>query len=183
MHVGNVVCRFSEELAAAAAAALVLAGLPGKVDLLGEGDGGIIISDLADGAAVGAGEGDAVVDVEDAVGAAGGVDVAGRGDGVGFGVDLAAGPDAATLDRGLGGGGARRALGEEVGAEEGARNAGLEVGVAVVGAVDDGELEAARVLEAQVQRAVLGLLLGVVAGPDVGLEAVEAEGNDLRGVS
>jgi hypothetical protein len=49
----------------------------------------------------------------------------------------------------------------------------------VVRAVDDGELEAARVLEVQVQLAVLGLVGRVVAGSDVGLETVETEGDDL----
>lgn len=159
---------------------LFLAGLPGQVDLLGEGDGGIVVGELADGAAVGAGEGDAVVDVEDAVGAAGGVDVAGGRDGVGLGVDLALGPDAASADGGLGGGRVAGRLAEVVGRVEGARHARVELGVAVVRAVDDGELEAAGVLEVQVELAVLGLLGRVVAGSDVSLEAVEAECDDLR---
>jgi hypothetical protein len=53
----------------------------------------------------------------------------------------------------------------------------------VVRAVHNGELEAARVLEVQVELAVLGLLGRVVAGSDVGLELVEAEGDDLAGKS
>jgi hypothetical protein len=158
---------------------LVLAGLPGEVDLLGEGDGGVIISDLAEGGGVGAGEGDAVVDVEDAVGATGRVDVARGRDGVGLGVDLAVGPDAAARDGGLGRGGGGRALAEVVGAIEGARDARVQLRVAVVGAVDHGELEPTRVLEVQVELAVLGLLGRVVAGADVGLELVEAKGDDL----
>ena len=158
---------------------LFLACLPGEVDLLSEGDGGIVVGELANGGAVGAGEGDTVVDVEDAVGAARGVDVAGGGDGVGLGVDLALGPDAASADGGLGRGGVAGRLAEVVGRVEGAGHAALELSVAVVRAVDDGELEAAGVLEVQVELAVLGLLGRVVAGSDVGLEAVEAEGNDL----
>lgn len=149
------------------------------MDLLGEGDGGIVVGELAGGGAVGAGEGDAVVDVEDAVGAAGRVDHARGGDAVGLGVDLAAGPDAAAADGGLGRRRVRRRLAEEVGRVEGACHARVELRVAVVRAVDDGELEAARVLEAQVQLAVLGLVGRVVARSDVGLETVEAEGDDL----
>lgn len=125
---------------------LLAAGLPGEVDLLGESDSGIVISDLADGAGVGAGERDAVVDVEDTVGAAWRVDVAGSGHLVGLGVDLALGPDAAAADGGLRGGGVRGCLREVVGAEEGAGHAGLEEGVAVVRALEDGELEATGVL-------------------------------------
>jgi hypothetical protein len=49
----------------------------------------------------------------------------------------------------------------------------------VVRAVDNGELEAAGILEIQVQLAVLGLLSWVIAWSDVSLELVETEGNDL----
>ena len=150
------------------------------MDLLGEGDGGIVVGELAEGAAVGAGEGDAVVDVEDARGAAGAVDVAGSRDLVGLGVDLALGPDTAPGDGGLGGCGVSGGLGEVVGRVEGACHAGLELRVAVVGAVHHGELEPTRVLEVQVQLAVLGLLGRVVTGSDVGLELVEAKGDDLE---
>jgi len=125
---------------------LVLARAPGDVDLLGEGDGGIVVGDEAAGGGDRAGEGDAVVDVEDAGGAAGREDVAGRGDLVGLGVHLAVGPDAAARDGRLGGGGRLRVLAEVVGAVEVARHALVELGVAVVGALEDGELEAAGVL-------------------------------------
>lgn len=149
------------------------------MDLLGEGNGGIIVSELAGGRAVGAGESNAVVDVEDAVGTAGRVDVAGGGDGVSLGVDLAIGPDAATGDGGLGGGGVAGRLAEVVGRVESASDTGVELGVAVVRAVDDGELEATGVLEVQVELAVLGLVGRVEAGSDVSLELIEAEGDDL----
>lgn len=124
----------------------LFAGAPGDVDLLGEGNGGVVVGDLADGSAVAAGEGDAVVDVEDAAGAAGRVDVAGGGDAVGLGVDLARLPDAAACDGGLGGGGGAGVLAEVVGAVKGAGDALLELSVAVVGGLDNGELEAAGVL-------------------------------------
>lgn len=149
------------------------------MDLLGKGNSGVVVGDLADGGAVAAGERDAVVDVEDAVGAAGRVDVARGRDLVVLGVDLAVGPDAAARDRGPGRGGGAGVLGEVVGAVEGARDAGIQLRVAVVGAVDDGELEAARVAEVQMELAVLGLGGGVVAGADVGLELVEAERDNL----
>lgn len=119
---------------------------PGNVDLLSESDGGIVVGDEAAGGRVGAGEGDAVVDVEDAVGAAGREDVAGRRDLVGLGVHLALLPDAAAGDRGLRRGRRRRVLAEVVRAVEVARDALLELGVAVVGALEDRELEAAGVL-------------------------------------
>jgi hypothetical protein len=51
----------------------------------------------------------------------------------------------------------------------------------VVGGVDDGVLEAAGVHEVEVQLAVLGLVGGVGAGADVGLELIEAISNDLLG--
>ena len=125
---------------------LLAAGLPGEVDLLSESNGGIVIGDLANSAGVGAGERNAVVDVEDTVGAARRVDVAGSGDLVGLGVDLALSPDAATADGGLGGGGVRGRLGEVVGAEEGASHTGLEQSIAVVRALENGELEATGIL-------------------------------------
>lgn len=152
---------------------------PGQVDLLGKGNSGVVVGNLADGGAVAAGERDAVVDIEDAVGAAGRVDVARGRDLVVLGVDLAVGPDAAARDRGPGRGGGAGVLGEVVGAVEGARDTSVQLRVAVVGAVDDGELEAARVAEVQVELAVLGLGGGVVTGADVGLELVEAERDNL----
>ena len=77
-------------------AVLVLrTGLPRDVNLLGEGDGGIVVGQFAVGAGVARRERDAVVDVEQAVGAAGRPDD-GRGlDLVVLGVDLAIGERAA----------------------------------------------------------------------------------------
>lgn len=49
----------------------------------------------------------------------------------------------------------------------------------MVGGLDDGELEAAGVLEVEVQLAVLGLVRRRGAGARVHLEGVEAEGDDL----
>lgn len=120
---------------------------PGDVDLLGEGDGGIVVGDEAAGRGVGAGQGDAVVDVEDAGGAARRVDDAGSGDLVVLGVHLAIGPDAAAGDRGLSRRRGLRVLAEVVGAVEVAGDASVQLGIAVVGAVEHGELEAAGVLK------------------------------------
>jgi hypothetical protein len=52
----------------------------------------------------------------------------------------------------------------------------------VVGGVDNGVLEAARVLEVQVELAVLGAVGGDGTRADVGLERIEAISNDLWGV-
>ena len=56
---------------------------------------------------------------------------------------------------------------------------GVETSPAVVGGVDDGVLEATGVLEVQVDLAVLGLLGGLDAWADVGLELIETIGDDL----
>jgi hypothetical protein len=48
----------------------LFACLPAEVDLLGESDGGIVVGDLSECARVGAGERNAVVDIQQAIGAA-----------------------------------------------------------------------------------------------------------------
>lgn len=158
---------------------LLPARLPLEVELLGESNGGVVVRDDADGGGLGAGEADAVVDVEDAVGAAGRVDDRGGGDLVGLGVDLSLGPDASTGDGGLRRRGRRSVLREVVCRVEGAGDALVELSVAVVGALDDRELESTGVLEVQVELAVLGPLGRVEAGADISLEAVKAKGDDL----
>lgn len=70
-------------------------------------------------------------------------------------------------------------LGEVVSGDEAARHTVIETRPAVVGGVDDGVLEAARVLEVQVQLAVLGAVGRGGARADVGLELVEAVSNNL----
>src|SRR5690606_15776325 len=62
---------------------------PVKVELLGEGDGGIIVGDGAKGLRLARPQRDPVVDVEDSGGATGREDERGGGDTVGLGVDLA----------------------------------------------------------------------------------------------
>jgi hypothetical protein len=145
---------------------------------VGQGDGGIVIGDLAGGAGRGAAESDAVVDVENGAGGA-----AGRLDDVGrlvlLGVDLAVGPDTAARDARGGGGGLRGGGGEVVGRVEGRRGARVELGIPVVGGVDDGEGVSRRVVEAKVELAVVGVVLDRGSWSDVGLEAIEAEGDDL----
>ena len=126
------------------------ASKPLDVDLLAHVDGGIIISELAEGIAVRRGQRDAVVHVENLGGAAFALDVVGRGDYVLLGVDLAIRPEATAADGGLRGAGLRGVRAEVVLAEEGAGDAGLELGVAVVGAVDDCEGVAGGVAESQV---------------------------------
>lgn len=74
------------------------------MELVGEGDGGIVVGQLAAGLGVAARERDAVVNVEDAVGAAGGPDGGGRLDLVVLGVDLALREVGAALDGHAGGG-------------------------------------------------------------------------------
>jgi hypothetical protein len=74
-------------------------------------------------------------------------------------------------------------LGEVVGGEESAGDAGVETGEAVVGGVDNGILEATRVLQVQVELAVLGVVGGLSARANVGLELVETVGDDLFTVS
>ena len=53
----------------------------------------------------------------------------------------------------------------------------------MVDGVDDGEGEAGGVLEGYVELAVLAAVHYGCAGADVGLEAVEADGDDLGDVS
>jgi len=157
----------------------LLALLPLQVDLVGEGDGGIVVRDLAGSIGVGRSEGDAVVDVEDTVRAAGAPDDGGSRNGVDLGVDLAGSQAPASREGGAGGGGLRRRLGEEVGGEESTGDAGVELDIAVVGRLEDGKGEATGVLETQVDLAVLGPVRHDGAGPNVGLEPIEAKGHNL----
>lgn len=120
------------------------------MDLLAHVDGGIVVSELARGIAVRRGQRDAVVDVEDLGRSAFRLDVVGRGDHVLLGVDLAVRPDTAAGDGGLRGAGLGGVRAEVVLAEEGAGDAGVELGVSVVGAVDDCEGVAGGVAERQV---------------------------------
>jgi hypothetical protein len=70
------------------------------VELLGEGDRRIVVGQLAGAVGRLAGKRNAVVDVEDAVAAAGGPDGGGRLDAVLLGVDLALGEGAAAGEGG-----------------------------------------------------------------------------------
>lgn len=70
-------------------------------------------------------------------------------------------------------------MGEVVGGEEGTGDAGVETSETVVGGVDNGILEAAGILQVQVKLAVLGVVRGLGAGADVGLEGIETIGDDL----
>lgn len=125
------------------------------MDLLAHIDGSIVVSELAKGVAVSGGQRDAVVDVEDLGLAAFALDVVGRRDHVLLGVDLALGPEPAAGDGRLRGAGLGGVGAEVVLAEEGSRDACVELGVPVVGAVHDCEGVPGRVAECQVD-----LLLG-----------------------
>lgn len=120
------------------------------MDLLAHVDGGIVVSELAKGIRIRRGQRDTVVDVEDLGRSALRLDVVGRGDHIFLGVDLAVRPDAAAGNGGLGGAGLGGVRAEVVLAEEGAGDPGLELGVAVIGAVDDCEGVARWVAERQV---------------------------------
>lgn len=120
------------------------------MDLLAHVDGGIVVSELAKGSGTRRGQRDAVVDVEDLGRSALRLDVVGRGNHVFLGVDLAIRPDTAAGDGGLSGAGLGGVRAEVVLAVEGARDASLELGVSVVGAVDDCEGVAGGVAERQV---------------------------------
>jgi hypothetical protein len=152
---------------------------PVDVDLLGQSNGPVVVRDHARGLGVGAGEGYPVVEVED-----GRRSAAGRRHGVGgrhevlLGVDLAGGPDTAALDAGLGRAGVGGVAAEVVGGEEGAGDAVVQLRVAVVRAVGDGKPVAARIVQRQVQLAVLAAVHDGGAGSDVGLEAIETDGDD-----
>lgn len=120
------------------------------MDLLAHVDGGIVVSELPRGIGIGGGQRDTVVDVQDLGSAALALDVVRRGDHVLLGVDLPGSPQAAASDGGLGGAGLGGVRAEVVLAEEGAGDAGVELGVSVVGAVDYGEGVAGWVAESQV---------------------------------
>lgn len=134
---------------------------PSNMDLLAHIDGSIVISKLAKGIGVGGGERDAVVDIEDLGLTTFALDVVGGRHHILLGVDLASGPEPAAGDGGLRGAGVGGVRAEVVLAEEGARDARLKLGVAVVGAVDDGERVSGWVAEGQVD---LLFLLSVTWG-------------------
>lgn len=91
---------------------------------------------------------------------------------------LARSPESATGDGSSCCGRGGSILGEVVGAEECARDASVKLGVAVVGAVEHGKLEASGVVERQVELAVLGPICDDCAGTNIGLESVKTEGDD-----
>ena len=71
-------------------------------------------------------------------------------------------------------------MAEVVGRDEASGDALIKASPAVVGGVDDGVLEASRVLQVEVKLAVLGAVGGAGAGTDVGLKGVEAVGYNLK---
>lgn len=119
------------------------------MDLVSEGNSSVVIRNFAGGAAVCARKGDAVVDIKDTGSTARGEDKASSGDLVVLGIDLTSGPDSASSNGSLRGGGCSSILREIVGGEEGSSNASVKLGVTVIGAIDYGELEAAWIIEGQ----------------------------------
>jgi hypothetical protein len=172
---------------------------PLHMHLLGKSNGSIIVGQLAGSILDSRGKRDAVVDVEDTVCAARRPDNSSGLDGVGFGVDLAHEEVAAAagshfsgalfvliskpylMVRGLGWETYSLAgvLREVVGGNELACDALVETRPAVVCSIYDGVLETAGVLEVQVELASLGSVGLDGAGANVGLELVEAVGDDL----
>ena len=121
----------------------------------------------------------AIINIEDAILATWAPDRSCRFHTILLGVHLA-GDKGATAYRGH----ARRlrftrVLREVVRRYEAAGYAFVEPRPPMVGCVHDGVLEAARVLEVQVQLAVFGTVRGSRTRSDVGLEGVEAVGYDL----
>ena len=147
--------------------------------LLREGDGRIVVGELAVGRRVARPQADAVVHVEDARGAAGGPHHGGGFDVVLLGVDLAVGEGAAACGAHARGRRLAGILREVVARYKVTGDALVETRPSVVRGGHDGVLEAARVLEVQVQLAGARVLLGGDAGADVGLELIEAVGDDL----
>ncbi len=107
------------------------------MNLLGEGDSRVVIGHLTGGGVVPTGQGDAVVDIEDAAGPAWAEDVAGGGHLVVLGVDGAGEPLSAAFDAGLRRRRGRRILAEVVGRVESSGNAPVELRIPVIRAVDD----------------------------------------------
>jgi hypothetical protein len=70
-------------------------------------------------------------------------------------------------------------LGEVIGRDEASSHAFVKTRPTVVGSVYDRVLETTRILEVQVQLAVLGAVCGSGARADIGLELIEAVSNDL----
>ena len=124
-------------------------------------------------AADGRGKGDLGVDVKQGVGTAWGPD---DGGGIGSVVNEVVGGDG-TLPGGAGGG-LSSLSGEVVGVLLGTGDALVESGVSTVVGAEDGVLEATRVLDVQVELAVLAALGDGDAGADRGDVLVEYEGHD-----
>lgn len=125
------------------------------MNLLTHIDGGIVVSKLAAGIGIRGCQRDTVVDVQDLGGSTFALHVVRRGDHILLGVDLAGSPEATATDGGLGGAGIGGVRAEVVLAEEGASDASVELGVSVVGAVDDCEGVASWVAECEVNLLVV----------------------------
>lgn len=188
--------------------------LPCNVELLSEGNGSIIVGELSSSGAVGGSEGDAVVHIEDTVGAAWRPDGSGGFNTVeklvvySYGwksktgpitlrIDLPVNELAATsegrasgllirsvswvnIDRIMRTHGLASILREVVGSDKATSDTGVKTSPAVVGSINNSVLEAAGVLEVQVELAVLALVGGLGAGADVGLEGIETISDDLE---
>lgn len=173
------------------------------MQLLGESNSGIVVGQFAASLAVLAGKRNAVVDVEDAVAAAGRPDGRRGLDAVLLGVDLAVGESAAAGEGGAGclllwwlasvvyvegivdgrgrglTCGSASVLGKVVSGDEATSHTVIKTSPAVVGRVDNSVLEATGVSKVQVQLAVLALVGGGSARANVRLELVEAISDDL----
>jgi hypothetical protein len=149
------------------------------MELLGESDSSVIIAHFTRLVSLLVRKCNTVVDVQDAVLAAGRPDSSRRLNAVLLGVDLAvqqrtAANSSHACSLCLAG-----VLGEVVCRNEVSGNAFVETSPAVVGGVYNCVLEASWVLKVEVQLAVLTAVGGGSAGADVRLELIEAVSNDL----
>jgi hypothetical protein len=149
------------------------------VHLLCERNGGIVVGKLAVSRRVGRPQANAVVHIQDARGTARGPDDSSSLDVVLLGVHLSVGEIAAAGGAHAGRGRLASILREEITGYKGGVDSLVQTRPAVVRCGYDGVLEAARVLEVQVELAGARVVLGGDTRADIGLELVEPIGDDL----
>lgn len=163
--------------AVAAGARAGSALLPGNVELLSEGNGGIVVGKLSGSVALGAGQGNAVVDVEDTGSTAWRPDSSGRFDAVSLGIYLPV-LECSTSNCGHAGGRSLAGiLREVVGGNEVTSDTLIETSISVVGGVNNGVLKASGILEVQVELAVLAAVRDGSSGANIGLELIKSISN------
>jgi len=152
-----------------------LALLPLEVENLLDGDRGVIIGNLTLGIVTVRRERNAVVNVENTIGTTWGPDHGAAVHSVVLGVHLTVLVYPTAGDGSPGRGGVAGVLGEEVCGEEVTRDARVELGEAVIRAVEDRKGKSLRVFQVHVNLAVLGVVARLGSRPYVGLELVESQ--------